>query len=88
MPRPPATPKPLTHLQFHLDIARSLIKGSSRKRSYREVTAAAGWTVQGTSVEHHRVHLAGRKRQCYQCRQRDVHTASSKRPETSFGCIL
>ncbi|XP_059162842.1 piggyBac transposable element-derived protein 4-like [Physella acuta] len=87
IPRPP-TVKPLTHLQYHMSVARSLMKGSSRKRIQRESTTTVGLAVSGASVEHHRIRLPGRKKVCYQCRQKDVRTEGSRRPETVFGCVL
>ena len=87
MPRPP-TSKPVSHFNFHMDIARSLMKGSSRKRRQVEVPAAGGLAVPGTSVEHRRIRLPGRKKQCFQCRQKNIRYESNRRPETVFGCVL
>lgn len=51
MPRLPSS-RPLTHLQFHLEIARGLMKGSSRKRAQREAPTAAGLATPRASEEH------------------------------------
>ncbi|GFO31163.1 PiggyBac transposable element-derived protein 4-like [Plakobranchus ocellatus] len=73
MPRPPHTPEPMSHFLFHLDIARSLLSGGTvRDRPVGEVQAIAGMATPGTSREHRRVRLPGRKKQCIHSRVKDV----------------
>ncbi|GFO08005.1 PiggyBac transposable element-derived protein 4-like [Plakobranchus ocellatus] len=87
--RPPHTPEPMSHFLFHLDIARSLLSGGTvMDRPVGEVQAIAGMATPGTSREHRRVRLPGRKKQCVQCRVKDVRTATNKCPETVLGCFL
>lgn len=85
-PRPADVPV-LNHFQFHLEVARSLMSGSTRKRNAPEIP-----TLRGNSVtdyeKHKRVRLPGRKKQCYNCRSENRRTESGKRPETVFGCSL
>lgn len=88
MPRPQGSPKPLDHFTFHLSIARALCQGGTATRQAPEGGPAAAGLAVRNQEKHRRVRLPGRKKQCYQCRQKDVKTDSGRRPETVFGCPL
>ena len=78
--------KVLSHFQFHLELARSLCKEGGRKKAAAEAGVAAAGLANQAPNAHRRVKLPGRKKQCYQCRAKDIRTASGRRPETAFGC--
>lgn len=83
----PAGEKVLDHFQFHLEVARSFMTVSLRKRSVSSIPSVQGM-VACDFDKHKRVRLPGRKKQCFNCRSEDRRTESGKRPETVFGCSL
>ena len=73
MPRPRGS-KPMEHFQFHLSIARSLAQGKTARRQAREAGPSVSGLVNRNQDKHRRVRMLGRKKQCFQCRQKDIKT--------------
>ncbi|GFO03786.1 PiggyBac transposable element-derived protein 4-like [Plakobranchus ocellatus] len=78
--------KPMDHFAFHLNIARSLARGKTARRQAPEAGPSVSGLVNRDQVRHRRVRLPGRKKQCFECRLRDVKTETNRHPETAFGC--
>lgn len=78
--------KPMTHVQFQVEVARELLRGNiSRSSRSKEFPSVSG-LGKAQPEEHSITRLFGRKRQCFQCRVGGKKTASNRVPETVFGC--
>ena len=82
----PQREKHMTLLQFHLEIARDLLRGNiCRQRRSKEFPSTSG-LGKADPKDHRSVRLYGRKRGCFQCRIEGKKTASNHVPETVYGC--
>ena len=79
-------PKPLSHLDFHLDVALALINGFSSRKRQSAVEVEAPLIKRPVIHEPTKIQTARGLRNCVVCAKGQERTASGKKIQTSFEC--
>ncbi|KAL8581162.1 hypothetical protein ACOMHN_033609 [Nucella lapillus] len=81
-------PKPMTHLEFHLEVARELVRNYTSRKRQASFPASSPLAPKEPRHEISNIKTKHGKRLCVVCKQRGVTTSSGKKKQTVFECPI
>ncbi|KAL8576039.1 hypothetical protein ACOMHN_052057 [Nucella lapillus] len=83
-------PKPMTHLEFHLEVARELVRNYTSRKRQASFPASSPLAPKEPRPRHEISNIKTKhgKRLCVVCKQRGVTKSSGKKKQTVFECPI